>query len=194
MRNHSDNTSKNIALTPTERLTRTALAAAVICILGPLSVPIPVSLVPLSLTHLGIYLAAYTLGRKDATAATLIYLVLGAVGLPVFSGFSGGFAKLAGPTGGYLLGFVMLTFAVAAAVDRYDGKRGPVALAMLMGNLAVYAFGTAWLAVSAHLSFGEALAMGVAPYVVFDVIKAAAALAVGPVIRERVRAITLKRQ
>ena len=139
MSNHSDNPSNNITLTPTERLTRTALAAAVICILGPLSVPIPVSPVPLSLTHLGIYLAAYTLGRKDATAATLIYLLLGAVGLPVFSGFSGGFAKLAGPTGGYLLGFVILTFVVAAAVDRYDGKRGPVALAMLWGNLAVYA-------------------------------------------------------
>ena len=194
MSSKSDSTSRDISLTPTEKLSRVALAAAVICVLGPLSVPIPVSPVPLSLTHLGIYLAAFTTDRKDAAGAVLIYLLLGAMGLPVFSGFSGGFAKLAGPTGGYLLGFVILAFVVAYSVERYDGRRGPVALAMLAGNLAVYAFGTAWLAVSAHLSFGQALTMGVAPYVIFDVIKAAVALAVCPVIRSRLRAFGLNRK
>ena len=83
-----------------------AVMAAITCILGPLSIPIPVSPVPISLTNLAIYLTVCLLGWKFGTISYLIYLLIGIAGLPVFSGFSSGFAKLLGPTGGYLIGFI----------------------------------------------------------------------------------------
>ena len=80
----------------------TALMAAVTCILAPMSIPI--GPVPISLTNLAIYLSLYLLGWKWGTVSYLVYVVIGAVGVPVFSGFTGGLGKLAGPTGGYIAG------------------------------------------------------------------------------------------
>ena len=92
----------------TKFLTLTGLMTAVICIVGPLSLPLPASPVPVTLTNFAIYIAVYVLGLKAGTVSCLIYLCLGAAGLPVFSAFSGGIGKLAGPTGGYLIGFLFL--------------------------------------------------------------------------------------
>ena len=91
-----NNTSK------TSFLTTTAIMTAVMCILGPLSIPI--GPVPITLTNLAIYLAMYILGTKRGSAAVCLYLLIGLAGLPVFSGFTGGPGKLLGPTGGYLIG------------------------------------------------------------------------------------------
>ena len=87
----------------TYEITMTALMAAVTCILAPLSIPI--GPVPISFTNLAIYLSLYLLGWKRGTISYLIYLLIGLIGLPVFSGFTGGVGKLAGPTGGYIIGF-----------------------------------------------------------------------------------------
>ena len=88
----------------TYAITVTALMTAVTCILAPLSIPI--GPVPISLTNLAIYISLYLLGWKRGTISYLIYLLIGLVGIPVFSGFTGGPAKLAGPTGGYIIGTV----------------------------------------------------------------------------------------
>ena len=85
-----------------------AIMAALMCILGPLSIPI--GPVPVSLTNLVVLLAAVLLGAKLSTVSAVVYILLGLVGLPVFSGFQGGVAKLAGPTGGYIIGFIFLSF------------------------------------------------------------------------------------
>lgn len=82
----------------------TALMTAVTCILAPLSVPI--GPVPISFTNLAIYLSLYLLDWKRGTLSYFLYLLIGFAGLPVFSGFTGGVAKLAGPTGGYIVGFI----------------------------------------------------------------------------------------
>ena len=79
---------------------------AIICILGPLSIPI--GLVPVSLTNLAILFALYVLGMKKGTLSCILYLLIGLIGLPVFSGFSSGPGKLLGPTGGYLIGFIFM--------------------------------------------------------------------------------------
>ena len=78
-------------------MTIIALMTAVTCILGPLSIPLPFSPVPISFTNLAIYFSVFVLGTYSATVSYLVYLLMGMVGLPVFSGFSGGFGKLAGP-------------------------------------------------------------------------------------------------
>ena len=91
----------------TKKITMIGLMTAVTCILGPLSLPLPFSPVPITLTTCG-FLSIYILGMKYGTISLLIYLALGTIGLPVFSSFSGGLGKLAGPTGGYLFGFIFL--------------------------------------------------------------------------------------
>ena len=92
----------------TKQMVLIALMTAVTCVLGPLSIPLPFSPVPISLTNFAIFLAIFVLGMKSGTISFIIYLLLGAVGVPVFSSFRGGFQVLAGPTGGYLIGFIFL--------------------------------------------------------------------------------------
>ena len=98
-----------------KEITFTALMAAVCCILGPLSIPI--GTVPISLTVVSVYLCVFALGTKFGTIAYVIYLLLGAAGLPVFSQFQGGVSKLVGPTGGYLIGFVIMAVITGLFID-----------------------------------------------------------------------------
>ena len=91
----------------TMQMAEMALMSAVLCVISPFTIPVPASPVPLSLALFGVYLSAMLLGVKKGTLSVLIYLLLGSVGLPVFSGFSGGIGMLAGPTGGYLIGYLV---------------------------------------------------------------------------------------
>lgn len=161
------------------------MMTAVTCIMGPLSVPLPFSPVPISLTNLAIYIAIYVLGMKWGTLSYLIYLLIGFVGLPVFSGFTGGAAKLLGPTGGYLVGFILMALICGAFIDRSHGKMLPSFLGMVLGTLVCYAFGTVWLAYQAGMSFGAALAAGVIPFLPGDLGKIVVSMIVGPQIRAR---------
>ena len=104
----------------TFQMTLIAVMAAITCILGPLSIPIPISPVPISLTNLAIYLTVCLLGWKFGTISYLIYLLIGIAGLPVFSGFSSGFAKLLGPTGGYLIGFIPMAIICGFAFEKFS--------------------------------------------------------------------------
>lgn len=167
----------------TKTLTMTALMAAVICILGPLSVPI--GPVPISFTILALYLTMILLGWKMGTVSYLIYLLIGLVGVPVFSGFSGGPGKLFGPTGGYLIGFIFLSLIGGWFVEKFQGKRLMYLLGMVLGTAVCYTFGTAWLAYQADLSFSAALAAGVIPFIPGDLLKMAVALLIGPMIKKR---------
>ena len=98
---------KNKKLT-TYQMAVTALMAAALCVLGPLSVPI--GAIPISLSNFVICLTAWLLGPKFGTLSVAVYLLIGLVGVPVFSGYGAGIAKLAGPTGGYLVGYLLLAF------------------------------------------------------------------------------------
>ena len=170
-----------------------AVMAAVTCIMGPLSIPIPFSVVPISLTNLAVYLAIYVLGCRRGTLSYLVYLLLGLVGVPVFSGFSGGVGKLFGPTGGYLLGFIFMALICGWAIDHFSCKLVPSFIGMLLGTVVCYAFGTAWLAYQANLTFMAALAAGVLPFIPGDLAKMVIAAVVGPQIRRRLAQAQLLR-
>lgn len=171
-----------------QQMTMIAVNAAVLCILGPISLPIGV--VPLSLTMLVIYFGIYALGMWKGTISYLVYLGIGLVGLPVFSGFQGGPARLFGPTGGYLIGFIFLALISGFFIDKSD--KWYVSLpGMLTGTIVCYGFGTAWLAYQLHLSFAEALAIGVLPFLPGDALKIVAALMAGPMLRRRLKKATL---
>ena len=124
------------------QLTTCALMAALMCILGPMAIPI--GPVPVSFTNLVIYLAVYLLGMKGGTVSYAVYLLLGAAGLPVFSGWQGGLGKLAGPTGGYLVGFVLMALLSGFALEKFRARPVPTMLGMAAGTLVAYLFGTVW--------------------------------------------------
>ena len=164
----------------TKQMVLIALMTAVTCVLGPLSIPLPFSPVPISLTNFAIFLAIFVLGMKNGTISFIIYLLLGAVGVPVFSSFRGGLQVLAGPTGGYLIGFIFLALIMGFALDHFDRKLVPTIIGMIIGMAVCYAFGTVWLAKLLSLSFKEGLMMGVIPYLAGDVAKIIIAAIVGP--------------
>ncbi len=168
----------------TAHMTVTALMTAITCILGPLSLPIPISPVPVSLTNLVIYFMAYVLGAKLSVISYMVYLLLGMAGLPVFSGFSGGLAKLAGPTGGYLIGFIFLAAIAGFCVEKFPGKIYMHVAGMAIGTAVCYAFGTVWLSGQLGRTFLEGLGIGVIPYLPGDTIKIIAAVIVGPQIKK----------
>ena len=179
------NQTQNITVphSKTYDITMTALMAAVTCILAPLSIPI--GPVPISFTNLAIYLSLYLLGWKRGTISYLIYLLIGLVGVPVFSGFTGGPQKLFGPTGGYLIGFIPMAVIAGIVIDKCMKKWYFCLLAMIAGTWVCYLFGTAWLAFQANMTFKAALAAGVIPFIIEDLIKMVLALLIGPQIHKQ---------
>ena len=173
--------------TKTSSMTRIALMAAVMCIVGPLTIPI--GAVPLSLNTLVILLAVYVLDTREGTAAVLIYLLIGAIGLPVFSGFQGGFAKIAGPTGGYLLGYILLALIAGVFIHRFYDIIWLQFLGMCLGTLVLYLSGTAWLAHVAGMTFKDALTVGVIPFIPGDISKILISTALGRAINRRTKDI-----
>lgn len=171
----------------TKTMVTIALVTAITCILAPFSIPIPISPVPISLTNLILYISVFILSWKQATTSYIIYLLLGTVGLPVFSGFSGGLGKLAGPTGGYLAGFLFLTIISGIFVEKASGKYriAIYAAGMIIGTAVTYFFGTIWLASQLNMTFVQGLAVGVFPYLLGDTIKIVIALILGPILRKR---------
>lgn len=165
------------------QLATIGLMTAVLCILGPLSIPI--GLIPVSLTNLGIYIILYILGMKKGTASLNLYLLVGIVGFPVFSGFTSGPAKLFGPTGGYLIGFVFMALIAGLFIDRFVDRWYLCVAGMILGTTVCYVMGTSWLAYQANLSMNAAFAVGVAPFILADLAKIFAAAYVGPKIRTR---------
>lgn len=174
----------------TSTMTMVALMAAVLCVLAPFSIPI--GPVPVSLATFGLYVAVIVLGTKKATVVCLMYLLIGFVGLPVFSGFSGGPVKLLGPTGGYLLGYLLLTVVAGYFVDKFPGKRGMCALGLVFGTAACYMVGTVWMAVQMELTFGTALLVGVIPFLIGDVVKIAIAVWIGNAIYRQINRAGIK--
>ena len=161
-----------------------ALFTALTCVLAPLSLPI--GPVPISLTNLVLYLALYLLGTRRTALSFILYMLIGVVGLPVFSGFSGGLSKLAGPTGGYILGFLVMVLVAGPFVDRSGGHFLPDFAGMILGTALCYALGTAWFCVLSGMGVMPALATCVFPFIPLDLLKMAAAIAVGPMLRRRI--------
>ena len=163
------------------RLTTCAIMAAIMCVLGPVSIPI--GPVPVSFTNLVIWLTVYLLGTRDGCISYLIYLLLGAVGLPVFSGFAGGVAKLAGPTGGYLIGFIFMALICGIILEKFERKIIPTYIGMVIATAVDYLFGTIWFVIEAQSTVAYALTVCVFPFIPFDLIKIAIAIFLGKAVR-----------
>ena len=177
---HDNTNTQTFRKTSTYAMVVTALMAAVTCILAPLSVPI--GPVPISLTNFAIYLSLYLLGWKRGTVSYLVYVLIGMVGVPVFSGFTGGMGRLLGPTGGYIVGFIPMALIAGAVIDRFR-NRGIQLAGMIAGTAVCYAFGTVWFLVvyaknTGAIGLWTALGWCVFPYILPDCLKIALALAI----------------
>ena len=170
----------------TQQMALVAIMTALTCILAPFSLPI--GPVPISLTNLVIYFSLYLLGWKLGTLSYVIYLLIGLVGVPVFSGFTAGPAKLFGPTGGYLIGFIPMAIIAGIVIDKFT-NRGIQILGMIVGTAICYAFGTAWFCFQSGYTVGAALAVCVIPFIPADLCKMVIAMIIGPMVRKRLGAI-----
>lgn len=182
-------------LSNTRRLTLCAVMAAVMCVIAPISIPIG----PISITGgtLAIYLTSYLLGGVWGTVSTAVYLLVGFLGLPVFSNYMGGAGRLLGPTGGYLVGYLPMTLLAGLMVEgtlrRLGGEErreralsaAIQILGMILATAVLYAFGTAWYCVQAGVGLQAALGACVFPFIPFDLIKMAIALVVAAPVRRR---------
>jgi biotin transport system substrate-specific component len=159
-------------------LTLMALFTAVMAVCSWISIP---AAVPFTLQTFAVFLTAGLLGGKRGTLTVLVYILLGAIGLPVFSGFTGGLGHLLGPTGGYIIGFIFSALVMWLA-EKMSGKSMTVlAVSMAAGLIVCYAFGTAWFIGVYTRTTGEvglmtALGWCVFPYIIPDAIKITVAL------------------
>ena len=155
-----------------------ALMAVLLAVCSWISVPAPV---PFTLQTFGVFCALGLLGGRRGSTAVLLYILLGALGLPVFSGFQGGLGKLLGPTGGYILGF-LLSALLYWLLERGVQKSPWRTAALLLAGLALcYVFGTAWFVAvysrgDGHMSWMGALSLCVFPFIVPDLVKLGLAL------------------
>ncbi|MBR6185235.1 MAG: biotin transporter BioY [Clostridia bacterium] len=153
-----------------KQLVYTALMTAVIAVLSQIQIPLP-GLVPLSLATFGVMMAGLLLGWKRGAVSAAVYLLLGAVGVPVFAGFKGGVSALLGPTGGYLIGY--LPYAMLAGIPMLGSRDGFFArcVSLLLGTLICYALGTAWFVHQTGRTLYESLGICVLPFLPGDAAK-----------------------
>lgn len=165
----------------TYRLTWMALMTAVIAVLAPLSIPI--GPVPVSFANLAIFLSVYLLGWKRGLGSVGCYLLLGLLGVPVFSGFTGGPGVILGATGGYLLGYLPMTLAAGITIAK-TSRRSLQALGLFLGLLLCYAFGTGWYCILMKVTVKAALGTCVLIFLPGDLLKILAAVFVGPALKK----------
>ena len=152
------------------------LSAAIIAVCSWISIPLTV---PITLQTMGVVLISGLFSAKRGTLSTLLYILIGAIGVPVFSGFKSGFGVLLGSTGGYIIGFIFTALIVGIVSDKTN-KLWALILSMVVGILVCYAFGTAWFAVvyaktNEPASLTTILGWCVIPFLIPDAIKIALA-------------------
>ncbi len=173
----------------TKSLTISAFLAAIICVLSPIAINI--GPIPLSFGTLAIYIASSLIDTKHGVAAVVVFVALGAFGVPVFTNWTGGFGRIAGPTGGYIIGYIPMSFIIGFMIDRLDKHVWAYPVAMVAGTAALYAFGTVWYMIQSGVDFGAALLACVVPFLIGDSIKIAASTLLCFRLRRLIRKVIL---
>jgi biotin transport system substrate-specific component len=150
---------------------------------------VPIGPVPIVLSTLFVLLSGLLLGGHWGMASMGLYLLVGAIGMPVFAGGKGGLAHFSGLTGGYLLGYVLASWITGFISERSPGLLMLDILAVLIGSLVIYGLGIPWLKLVTQMSWTKTLTVGVVPFLIGDAIKASVAI----ILARSVRPI-LKRQ
>lgn len=168
-----------------------AMFSAILAVCSWISIPFTV---PFTLQTLGVFLAAGILGGKRGTLTVLIYILLGAIGVPVFAGFSAGITALVGPTGGYIVGFLLSALLMWIMEFFLGNSKFVLILSMVLGLLVCYLFGTIWFMVIYTSTMGSigvwtALTWCVIPYIIPDLIKIVLAYTLSVRLGNKIRSI-----
>lgn len=147
------------------------------------SIQIPLGPVPMVLQNLFVLLAGLLLGSRWGAASMGIYLLVGAIGLPVFAGAKGGLAHFMGPTGGYLLGFVASAFLTGLIAQGPLNRTWKDVAAVMAGSIMIYALGVPWLKAVTGMAWSKALFVGMVPFLPGDVVKAVSAVVLARALR-----------
>lgn len=153
----------------TKVLTTSAMFVALTAICSQIQIPLP--MVPINLALFAVYLAGTILGPKYGTLSILTYILLGGIGAPVFAGFSGGFGKIVGPTGGYIIGYILVALIVGLITMKFGYSWWKLSLAMILGLFACYFVGTAWFMYITGNSLAVSMTYCVIPFLPGDAIK-----------------------
>lgn len=164
----------------TKDITYIGLFTALMAICSWISVP---TTIPVTMQTFGIFVAVGALGTRRGTLSVIMYIILGVIGVPVFAGFSSGIGVLIGNTGGYIIGFVLSAIVTGLIIQYGGNKLSIMLLAMILGLVVCYIFGTAWFIYFYTKTFGTigvmtALTWCVFPFIIPDVIKIVLALVV----------------
>lgn len=160
-----------------------AFGAAIIAVLAQVTIPLP--LVPITGQTLAIGLVVTILGAKLGTLSVLLYILLGTVGIPVFTGFVGGLGIVVGPTGGYIVGFIPTAIIMGLYLKKFGLTIPHAIVANVIGMVITLAFGTVWLKIVAELSWTAAFMAGAATFIIPGLLKATFAAWLGVVVRRR---------
>ena len=168
-----------------------AIFAAVTAVLAQISIPMAGG-IPVTLQTLAVALSGVVLGRKRGAISCLIYLLLGAVGLPVFAGAHAGLSSVLGPAGGFLVSFPLLAFFAGLGTELSQKKEGSlskegIALGLIFGAAINYAVGTVWYSAVTGNSLKAGFAACVAPFIINDIIKLAVAGWAGLILRRALK-------
>lgn len=161
-----------------------ALCTAVTAIMAQISIPMPLG-VPMTMQTFAITLTAIVLGSKKGSAASLIYILLGAVGLPVLSGFTGGIQYFTGPTGGFLISFPVMAYLIGLGAERSREIKGGFILCLAAGTLINYVIGVLVFCLFMDSTIMTAVSACVLPFIPTAVLKAVLASVIGFKIRTR---------
>ena len=161
------------------------LFTALTCVIAPFTIPMPLG-VPLTLQTFILSLVAIILGAKRGAIAALIYIILGAFGLPVFSNFTGGWQMITGLTGGFILSFPLMAYLVGLGADKRSRFKGCFLLCILLGNAINLLCGTAMFCLLSKSTFVTGLTSCVIPFLPITVVKIVLSCIVGLNIRRRI--------
>lgn len=178
MENETKKSKKEVLRNPVVKsICLVGVFTALMCVLSPLSIPLdPVSI---TLATLVIYIIGATFDYKIAVLPVVLYLLLGMAGLPVFSKFQGGIQVLFGPTGGYLFGYIPCVFLISLLISKFPNKKWLYPIAMIIGTVVLYAFGTLWFVLYLKYDIYKALLVCVVPFLPGDTFKIAVACLIG---------------
>ncbi len=178
MENETKKSKKEVLRNPVVKsICLVGVFTALMCVLSPLSIPLdPVSI---TLATLVIYIIGATFDYKIAVLPVVLYLLLGMAGLPVFSKFQGGIQVLFGPTGGYLFGYIPCVFLISLLISKFPNKKWLYPIAMIIGTVVLYTFGTLWFVLYLEYDIYKALLVCVVPFLPGDTFKIAVACLIG---------------
>lgn len=148
-----------------------ALFAALTGVFSQISIPIPITPVPINLATLSVCIVGGLLGAKRGAISQLVYVIIGLIGIPVFANFGGGVGRIVGPTGGYIVGYVVAATIIGIIIDKFGDKLQICIIAMSIGILGCYIVGTAWFMFVTKNTLAASLYLCVVPFLIGDVLK-----------------------